>query len=167
MKKLLITISLLLFSYCSIFSQTAHNSIIKKGRRMYQNNKRIRIPQLKRIVSEDPTLLKMVRQAQFSRTFAGIVGHVGVVMIGYPIVTTIKRNITGNIAINKPKWIIAGIGAGMLLIITIPICYGAKNKVKDVIRLYNEGLNSITYQKPKTSFSLETTQTGIGVVMRF
>lgn len=43
----------------------------------------------------------------------------------------------------------------------------ANKKVKQAIRLYNKSLNPIAYQKPKTSFCIETTQNGIGVVMRF
>ena len=85
-------------------------------------------------------------------------GYAGGFLIGYPVGTAIGGG--------EPKWAMAGIGAG-LLIIAIPISSGANKKVKKAIRLYNKSLIPITYHKPSPSFSLETTQNGIGVVMRF
>ncbi len=158
MKKFLITISLVLFGCYAIYSQIVQDSITIKGNRFYQNDKVLTMPQLSNILSANSTAHKMIEDARGSATIAGILGYAGGFLIGYPVGTAIGGG--------EPKWAMAGIGAG-LLILAIPISSGANKKAKKAVRLYNKSLNPITYQKSKTSFSIETTQNGIGVVMRF
>lgn len=116
------------------------------------------MPQLSNIMSANSTAHKMIEDARGSATIAGILGYAGGFLIGYPVGTAIGGG--------EPKWVMAGIGAG-LLIIAIPISSGANKKVKKAVRLYNKRLKPIAYQRHSPSFSLETTQNGIGVVMRF
>lgn len=167
MKKLLITISLLLFACISIYSQTTkdtlktkdiNDSITVVGNRYYQNNMRLSMAQISDRLSANPTAYKMVKDARSSGFLSMILSCAGGGLIGYPVGTAIGGE--------EPKWAMAGIGAG-LLAIAIPIAIGADKKVKKAVRLYNKSLKPIAYQKPKTSFCIENTQNGIGIVMRF
>ena len=158
MNKSLIISIFLIFSVSASFSQTTQDSITIKGNRFYQNGEVLSMPQLSNILSANPSAYKMIKEARSSASFAGILSCAGGFLIGYPLGTAIGGG--------EPKWAMAGIGAG-LLIIAIPISSGANKKAKKAVRLYNKSLKPITYQKPKTSFCIENTKNGIGIVMRF
>ncbi|MEA3504020.1 MAG: hypothetical protein U9R32_02325 [Bacteroidota bacterium] len=165
MSKLLIILILLIFCFTYSFSQEVvketNNSgekIIVDGNKFYQHDIRLTLPQLSDIVSVNPDSYKMVKSAKGSASFAGVLGYAGGFLIGWPLGTALGGG--------EPNWAMAGIGAG-LVVIAIPISSGANKKIKEAVALYNDGLKPITYSKPSPSFAIQTTQSGIGLVMKF
>lgn len=94
--------------------------------------------------------------AKGNRDLGMVLSYAGGFMIGWPLGQAIGGG--------DPNWVLAGVGAG-LVILAIPLGSAYKKRTKKAVELYNNE----KLQKPTeiVSFKLQNTSSGIGVVMRF
>ena len=90
-------------------------------------------------------------------TLATIMGGVGGFMVGWPIGTAIGGG--------EPNWIMAGIGAG-LIVVAIPLSQNYNKKAKQAVDTYNIGLMTSSLWD-KSELRLSMTGNGVGLTLRF
>lgn len=126
------------------------------GYQYSQNARVLSLNDLAIVVRENPTAFSLVKSAQSNRSWASILGGAGGALIGYPI----GKSLGGG----DPNWILAAVGAGLILI-AIPVSSGANKKAKEAVEIYNSGL---TYHpKEKVHFTAITTGNSIGLRVNF
>jgi len=157
------TLTLILFSI--IITSIAQSDLITidnsgLGYRFYQNNQMLGLKQLQQAVISNRQAFEKVNAARNYKVMASIIGAPGGFLIGWQFGATIAGG--------EPNWLMAGIGAGLILV-SIPISSAAKKQAIEGMEIYNSSLEDISYKKNKTKpeFSFGTTSEGIGVRMRF
>lgn len=158
-----ITLTLILLSI--IITGLAQSDLITidnsgLGYRFYQNNQMLGLKQLQQAVISNRQAFEKVHTARNNKAMASITSGLAGFLIGWQLGTII----TGG----EPNWLMASIGAG-LIIISIPISSSAKKRAIEGVEIYNSSLEDISYKKERTNpeFSFGTTSEGIGVRMRF
>ena len=116
--------------------------------------------QLLQAVKTNQEAYKKVQLAHSNNTLAAILSTPGGFLIGYPLGVAIAGG--------EPNWVMAGIGAG-LIIIAIPISISAKKQASNGVSIYNNSLGNEAFlsEKQKPKFNLAVTQNGFGFVMQF
>jgi hypothetical protein len=161
MKKFIICTTALVICFISSFGQFHKDTIVTKkvfgGYQFYQNEARLTMGQMVRIMKPNDMAYEEIKSAQTNNTISTVLGGVGGFMFGWSVGTALGGG--------EPNWTLAGIGAG-LAIISIPLSKKSANQAISAVRLYNEGmLTSSVYGKP--NLLLGTTPDGVGLTLRF
>lgn len=120
------------------------------------NEKPLNNNQLYGLLSLNKLATVELQKANSSRAAAMIFGFAGGFMIGWPLGTLIAGG--------EPKWYLAGIGGGLILL-SIPFSLEAKSNIRDAVDIYNEGIKNTSMVKMQ--LLLGFTQNGIGVRLIF
>ncbi len=161
MKRIAIIMTLLMVGLTFTFGQTVTDSISMKkafgGYKFYQGEKRLNMNQLVNAIKPNEQAYNQIKTAQSSYALASIIGFAGGFMVGWPIGTAIGGG--------EPNWIMAGIGAG-LIVVSIPISQKFNRQAKQAVDTYNGGLQTSSFwDKRELRFSM--TGNGIGFTLRF
>lgn len=161
--KRIITLTIILFSITiAAMAQTTPIKIDNSGMgtKFYQNNLRLNFQQLEQAVKTNPEALEKVKAAKGNNVLASIISIPGGFLIGYPL----GQAMAGG----EPNWLMAGIGAGLVLV-SIPISLASKKRAIEGVEIYNSSLKDVSYKNAtyKPEFSFGTTSEGVGVRMRF
>jgi hypothetical protein len=161
--KRIITLTIIIFSITiAAMAQTTPIKIDNSGMgtEFYQNNLKLNFQQLEQAVKTNPEALEKVKAAKGNNILASIISIPGGFLIGYPL----GQAMAGG----EPNWLMAGIGAGLVLV-SIPISLAAKKRAIEGVEIYNSSLNDVSYKNDtnKPEFSFGTTSEGVGVRMRF
>jgi len=143
------------------FGQTASDSIsIKKifgGYKFYQGEKKLSMSELVNIMQPNVEAFKEIKSAQSAFTLATIIGGVGGALVGWPIGTAIGGG--------KANWVMAGIGAG-LIVASIPISQNFNRHSKQAVSIFNNGLKINSFwDRNEIRFSISND--GVGLCLRF
>jgi hypothetical protein len=157
---------ILLFSFMMLcignhlFGQELTDTIESKktslGQSYYLGNERLTLKRLTEITVPNALAHNEIKQAQICNVFGCVFGIVGGACIGYPLGVLIGGG--------KPNWIIAGVGAGCLLI-GIPIAIVGDKHVAKGVALYNKGIQQASVTT--IHFRLGFNPTGVSMVMTF
>jgi hypothetical protein len=161
MRKSLILTTLLVLSFNFSFGQIVTDSIsVQKvfgGYNFYQGAKRLSINELKNAMKLNDQAYREMKSAQSANIFATIIGGVGGFMVGWPIGTAIGGG--------DPNWVMAGIGAG-LIVVSIPISQKFNKHAKRAVHIFNNGLKTSTFwQRNELRYSMS--KDGVGLALRF
>jgi len=161
MRKIAIVLILLAVSMSFTFGQTASDSIsIKKvfgGYQFYQGKQRLNMNQLVNLMKPNEQAYKQIKSAESTYTMAMILSYAGGFMVGWPLGTAIGGG--------EPNWVMAGIGAG-LIVVTIPISQSFNKKAKQAVETYNSGIQTSSFWDKK-ELKLLLTGNGIGLTLNF
>lgn len=154
------TIGMMISNSNSAFAQNQSDSIFIENNRIFKQNNVVLAPkQLLEITKINPEAYKEMQIAKTNSDFSMVLGFAGGFMIGWPLGTAIGGG--------EPKWILAGIGAG-ILVLTIPLASGYKKHAKNAVDIYNNGLNNPpTTANRKVKLDMGMTANGFGLVMKF
>ncbi len=156
MKNLTILIILITISIITIHAQDTPDSILIKkqtGTVFIQNGRNLTPKQLLNITQVNPEAFKEMQTAKTNYNFALVFGSAGGFMVGYPLGTALGG---GN-----PNWILAGIGAG-LIIVAIPLATSYTKHASKAVGIYNSGLKEASANK----IDLRLCLTGNGIGLR-
>jgi len=161
MKKLTLILTFLVAGMTFTFGQIATDTIYAKkvfgGYQFYQGETRLGMNQLVNVMKPNEQAYAQIKSAQSNYTLATVFGAAGGFMIGWPIGTAVGGG--------EPNWVMAGIGAG-LVIISIPITQSSNKKAIQAVRIYNSGmLSSSFWDNHELKFSM--TPHGVGLSLRF
>ena len=138
----------------------AQEITIKKGfggQQFYQNGEKLSMAQLVKAMEGHDEAYSEITKARSTYTLGMITGGAGGFMVGYPLGTALAGG--------DPNWVLAGIGAG-LIVVSIPITQKFNKQSQSAVNLYNERLKKDSgYKKPELYFG--TTENGIGFKLYF
>lgn len=157
LKNLLFTLLLL----STLINISGQEISIKKsfGENLFmQNDKRITYSQLLSSLESNSEAYKIATSAKGNKTFGMILGGAGGALIGWPLGTALGGG--------EPNWILAGVGAG-LIVATIPIISGYNKKTANAIKLYNDGLTNTSHKPESYKLSVSANHNGIGLNLQF
>ena len=152
------TLFVLLFSF-SVLAQNDRILIIPSagGVRFEQNG----IPQstksLLSIMESNPEAHEYMTKAHANNSLGNVLSYAGGAFIGYPIGTYLGGG--------EPNWVLAGVGAGILLI-AFPVMSSAKENAIKAVEIYNSGLLSYRGKYP-VNYKIGFTSSGFGFQMTF
>jgi len=160
MKKFTVIIAFLAISIASAFGQSTADSITMKkefgGQQFYQHGYRLNIKQLTSVIKTDEQAYKELRSAKAVYTTAMIFSYAGGFMVGWPIGTAIGGG--------EPNWVLAGIGAG-LIVVAFSLSKSSNKKSLQAVDTYNSGLGKSAFWD-KRELKLSMTGDGIGLILR-
>lgn len=155
-QKILLIFSVILITV-TVNAQQIQAEKVFGGYQFTLDGKALSLKEMKNIIEPDTEAYQLIKSAKSNNDLASIMGGVGGFMIGWPLGTAIGGG--------DPEWIMAGIGAG-LVIVSFPLSSAASKKAFKAMEKYNTGLSSTgNYFKPE--FNLNINGDGIGVVMQF
>ncbi len=161
MKKIATILTLLTVSLTFTFGQALTDSIsIKKvfgGYQFSQGEKRLNMNQLANAMKPNEQAYNKIKSAKSTYTLATIIGGAGGFMVGWPIGTAIGGG--------EPNWVMAGIGAG-LIVVSIPITQNYNKKAKQAVDTFNDGFRTSSFWD-KSELKMTMTGNGIGFTLRF
>ena len=161
MRTSLILTALLFLGFNFSFGQIVTDSISAKkvfgGYNFYQGTKRLSVNELKNAMKLNDQAYGEMKSAQSANIFATIIGGVGGFMVGWPLGTAIGGG--------DPNWVMAGIGAG-LIVVSIPISQKFSKHAKRAVDIYNDGLKTNTFWE-RNELKLSMSEDGVGLVLRF
>jgi hypothetical protein len=159
MNRLIILISLLAFSAVSTFAQ--NDSIIAKkafGGYKFEHNGQIVSPKaMLKIMEQNEEALIYMKKAKTNSDISMVLGFSGGFLIGWPIGTAIGGG--------DPNWLLAGIGAG-ILIIGIPVAKAATTNALKAVEIYNSSQQS-SYFHNGVKLYLGLADHGLGLKLYF
>jgi hypothetical protein len=161
MRKLAIILTLLAVGMTFMFGQTAVDSISVKqafgGYQFYQGGKRLAMNQLVNTMKPNEQAYQQIKSAQSTYAMAMIVSYAGGFMVGWPVGAALGGG--------EPNWIMAGIGAG-LIVVAIPISQRYYKKAKLAVGTYNSGLHTSSFWDEK-ELKIAFTGNGVGLKLTF
>lgn len=161
MKKIAIILTLLTMSLTFTLGQTVNDSISAKkvfgGYQFSQGGKRLKVNQLVNAMKPNEQAYNKIKSAKSTYTLATIIGGAGGFMVGYTIGTAIGGG--------DPNWVMAEIGAG-LIVVSIPITLSYNKKAKEAVDTFNDGFKTSSYWN-KSELKMTLTGNGIGFTLRF
>ena len=161
MKKITFIISLLTLTSTLTLGQTSTDSISMKkvfgGYQFYQGAERLNMNRLIKTMEPNEQAYSQILSAQTTNILGSIVGIAGGAMLGWPISTAIGGG--------EPNWIMAGIGAG-LIIVSIPISQTFNKQAKQAVETYNGGLQTSSFWD-ENEIKLTIAGNGIGLTFLF
>lgn len=161
MKKIVIILTLLTMSLTFTLGQTVNDSISAKkvfgGYQFSQGGKRLKVNQLVNAMKPNEQAYNKIKSAKSTYTLATIIGGAGGFMVGYTIGTAIGGG--------DPNWVMAEIGAG-LIVVSIPITLSYNKKAKEAVDTFNDGFKTSSYWN-KSELKMTLTGNGIGFTLRF
>ncbi len=161
MVRLFISLTILL-SCCSVsLAQAQSDSIWMKkvfgGYHFYQGYEKLNMNQLVKTMEPNEQAYTEIKAARSNYTLATILGASGGFMVGWPIGTALGGG--------DPNWILAGIGAG-LIITSIPINNKFNQQARAAVDTYNNGINKSSIWD-RTELRVSMTKDGLGLVLQF
>ena len=167
MKKLII-VGLLLFTGVASNAQrvnkgvqsTRDSILINKvfgGYQFYQGNTRLNMSQLVNTMKPDERAWQLAKKAQSTNTIGTIIGFAGGALVGWPLGTALAGG--------DPEWIMAGIGAG-LIVVAIPLSQKFNKQVKQAVSTYNSSLRGNSFWD-KNELKILMKGNGVGLVLNF
>lgn len=158
MKKIII-IAILFLSCFNLYSQSQQDTILirKKLGTLYQlNGKNLTPKQLLAITQTNQQALEEMKIAKSNYDVGSVFSFVGGFLIGWPIGTAIGGG--------DANWVLAGIGAGVVLI-AIPFSTAYTKHATNAVRIYNKSLQYSSRDRLNLKFG--ATQNGIGLRITF
>lgn len=160
-KKLAILLLALTMSL-GAFSQNQTDSIDVKtgfwsGASFSVNGNRLTRAETENIIKSNAEAYSYFKKAKTTNVFASIIAGIGGYCIGYPIGYAIAGG--------EPKWILAGIGAG-LIVADIPLMLNTNKKFKKAIDTYNAGVSPVS-KNFNYDLNIEAKNGGLALVIHF
>lgn len=161
MKKIIVLL-LLSITFCTMtYGQISSDLIIVKKQFgsfvFYKDSDKLTLSQLSKIIKTNEEASKIAKQANTTQVFAVLTGVAGGAMLGYPIGAAMAGK--------KPNYIIAGVGAG-LIVVSVPLSFKANRQYKKATDEYNKGLDAASFWD-KTELKLSMTENGFGLTLKF
>jgi hypothetical protein len=152
----------LFFFVCltSFAQQPADTISIKKVYDVYefrQGTELLKRKQLVGILKSNDEAFKKIKLARTNAQFSAVLSATGGFLIGYSLSAVIIGE--------KPIWLIAGVGAG-LIVIAIPINRKGNKHLIKAVEIYNNSLLASS-SKSKNEFFLTFSENGLGLKFRF
>jgi len=162
MKKVLFLLTFLTVSATFTYGQVAVDSISMKraplgGFWYYQGERRLTMPELVNIMQPNDLAYYHIRSAQTSQTGGFILSYAGGALIGWPVGTALGGG--------EPNWLLAGIGAGLVLV-AIPIGLHSTRQSRQAVDIFNSGLQTSSFWD-ENELRFTVTPNGIGFTLRF
>lgn len=159
MKKttILLVLTLMVASFCNAQEMTFKRHSFT-GYAFYEDGNKLPLNELIEKVESNAEVLHLVRSAKSKSIFATVISFSGGALIGWPIGDAISGG--------DPNWVLAGIGAG-LVIVAIPLGASANKDANKAVELYNATLNATSLYEFKPEYQIIANGTGIGLAMRF
>jgi hypothetical protein len=161
MKNIIISLTLLLFSFASVYSQASNDSInLKKvigGYQYFQGSEVFTLNEIAQVLKPNTAAYEEIKRAQTTNTIASVFGFAGGFLIGWPLGTAVGGG--------EANWALAGIGAG-IVVIAIPINIKSNKQAKNAIDIYNSGLNKTSFWQNK-EFKISSSIHGLTICMTF
>jgi uncharacterized protein YcfJ len=157
MKKIVLTIVLILTTSIHINSQEIEMKKVLGGYVFKQEGKKLSLKQMQEVMKNNKEAFDLVQSAKSNQTWGMVLGAAGGALVGFPIGTSLGGG--------EPKWALAGVGAA-LIVATIPIINKFNKKTSKAVTIYNDGISSTSYRF-QPSINLNVKGTGIGLTMSF
>lgn len=164
------TIILALFLLCSTISYTQGLSdtlsmIIKHSIKFYQHNKEIRFVDISDILKSNPEASKYFRYAKTNRTFSNVFLGLGIISVGYGVLSGMSYAIEKKETSELVAGSIAGIVIGGILIgIHFPLKSAFKKHAGKAIKLFNYDLG-VTGYRTTPNLKIGIAPNGFGFVL--
>jgi len=159
MNRLIILSSLLVLFTLSASAQ--NDSIIASkafgGYKFEQDGKMLNPKAMLKIMEEDQEALIYMKKAKTNSDLSMVIGFTGGFLIGWPIGTAIGGG--------DPNWVLAGVGAG-LLVLAIPVSKAYNTNALKAVELYNTSQRSAYFQNG-IDLNLGLTENGVGLKLTF
>lgn len=142
-QKLSSIVLILFFITPSAFGQSGTPIEMKKvfgGYKYFQGDSRLNMNQLVLAMETNEIALEQIKKAQSTNTLGMVIAGAGGFMVGWPLGTAIAGG--------DPNWVLAGIGAG-LIVVSIPIAKKVNEQAKLAVDSYNEGLKAHSFWQRK------------------
>ncbi|WP_114752561.1 hypothetical protein [Pleomorphovibrio marinus] len=108
------------------------------------------------IMKDHPKAYEEMRAAKSNYDVAQVLGGIGGFMIGWPVGTAIAGG--------DPNWLLAGIGAGVI-IGSIPMLTAYSKRSRAAVDMYNEGIRGHSMHPVQIQFG--GTSAGLGLMVTF
>lgn len=164
MKRSMLLCLLFIFIKQACFCQAQYkDSLFFRANRIYKNDTLQKNTELKLLMAKDEVASNEFKQGVSTQTVAGVFGFVGGFLIGFPLGQAFAKKSV----YNKPKWYLAGVGAGVAAV-GIAFNTTANNHFRNAVQYYNEGLKN-AYRKNKTPIQLNFAfnMNGVGISAKF
>lgn len=155
----LIFIGLLVSSACILSGQNTSDSIQvqkKMSTIFMQEGKRLTPKQLLQITKVNTEAYELMKLAKSNYNAGAVFGFAGGALIGWPLGTALGGG--------DPNWVLAGIGAGFVLI-SIPFSVAYTKHATKAVSIYNNGIANT--ESRKVDFNVGLTSVGVGLTMTF
>lgn len=127
------------------------------------DGQRITKKQMMKLMQNEESAYIQIKSGKKHSTAATVVGAAGGFLIGFNVAAAmVNGRATSN---NGVKWGMA-IAGGVLVIISIPLAITGTNRTIKAINIYNENLDSQSFQKIKPDFRICFTGSGIGLIIK-
>jgi hypothetical protein len=167
MKKLIIVVSLLFAAVASDAQRvnggvqlTSDSILINKTfgvYQFYQGNTRLNMSQLVNTMKPNERAWQLAKKAQSTNALGTIIGFAGGALIGWPLGTALAGG--------DPEWVMAGIGAG-LIVVAIPLSQKFNRQIKQAVSTYNSSLRGNSFWD-KNELRVLMKGDGVGLVLNF
>lgn len=161
MKRITIIFTVMIFASLLCQGQSTSMPIVMKksfgGYTFFQGDKRLNMNQLVNAMESNNQAYTQIKSAKSTYTIASTLGLAGGFLVGWPLGTAIGGG--------KPNWVLAGIGAG-LIVASIPISNNFNKKARKAVDTYNGELKTSSFWDRK-ELDLSMTGGGIGLTLRF
>ena len=158
MKKILFILFISLFFIGGIQAQTIETRKMPAGYQFLQNDKVLNMRALNNALEKNEEAHELFQSAKPARGFSQFLGGAGGFLIGYPVGTAIAGG--------EPKWVMAAIGAG-LIVIAIPISLRSGKKIVRAVEIYNQEEGATSLHSVKPYLELGADVNGFGLRMNF
>jgi len=158
MKKITLTLTFVITTLTFCNAQKIDIEKVSGGYKYTQNDELMSIGDLASVIESNTKAFELIKKGRTNRSFGAVLGFAGGGLVGWPIGTAIGGG--------ESNWILAGIGAG-LIIIGIPISSSANKKINQAVDVYNASLNSTANNKFKPEFNIIANAGGVGLSMNF
>lgn len=164
MKRLFFTLFIVLTTVFTCSSQEielAKRKVFDFKGMFTQDGDRLTMNQAIRKMNSNPKASALMKTARTTRFVGNFTGALGVRMIFTPIGDNIDQ-----FGDREPNWNLALIGAG-LVALDIVLAISTSKNIKKSLDIYNEGLSTSSYHKPKAEFEIIGNRNGIGLRIKF
>ncbi len=157
MKKTIVLFILLVTGFTSANAQKIEIKKKMGTNMLYKNDVKLSLSQTLALMKTNTNAYELMKSAKTNMIWSTVLGGIGGGLVGFPIGTAIGGG--------KPNWVLAGIGAG-IIVASIPLNSAYNKKSKEAVSLYNEGVTASSYQF-KPSYHLNMKGNGIAFTMTF
>ena len=169
MKKLILSVFMIMVVMLNAYSQTGDKTITLKKRKYYQNDQVISGSQFKTILANNPASAMEFKKMKTNATIGSVFFGLGTVACIYAIAnppSEMKGSLHGLISDAEMSKHMTPlyIGAGLIVIGT-PFIFSSKKHFKKSISDYNSSLKTVSYEP--VQFNLLVNSNGLGVRMVF
>lgn len=144
-------------AFPQVFEDTIAIERVFGGYKYYQYGNQLSMSEVVNIIEDNYDAHVQLKAARVNYRLSNMFGVVGGLMIIYPPASTLAGG--------EPLWLLAGIGAG-LVIAAIPVSKLASRQAKKAITMYNRQLKEPDL-KPEAIIHLGKTKNGLGIVLLF